>query len=391
MFAALLACCALAGAKPPSVADSTEVPFDVDVSCIVVPASIHGHPLRLIFDTGFSGDAVVDDSIDLGKPSGTMRLQDFVGEFPEPYYTVDSVMLGDKLIKSPGMKVVAQQGASEFGEATHVDGLMGYAVIKDFVTEINFQHDKFIFHPESDDISTRKPDNKTTFLLPMQPIGNRQIVLVVTTAGGKRMNMALDTGNAFYATTHRDVLERLGIWKAGQDPKYQIESGVASGTVTSWYKDMKDMTVFGVPVPDSTWDVIDLPSASSESDGTVGFQFLKNFNITIDFKRRLVWLQNFTGKVANAPEGSIGISAIYAKNLNGVVITRVAPDSPAAKAGLERGDLLLEADDNDLTDVTYRKLHDILTGPVGSKLKLSFSHAGIAQRVTLTRAALVNP
>lgn len=392
MFVPILAACALLRQSPPtSAAVVDEVPFDVDVDTIVVPATIHGHPLRLIFDTGFSGDAVVDDSIDMGKPAGYMTLRDFVGEFHEPYYKINELKLGSKTIKNSDMQVVAQEGASAFGVDSHVDGLMGFSVIKDYVTEINFEHSKFIFHPATDDISTRKPDNKKTFLLEMQPIGNRAIVLLVRSPDGKRMNMTLDTGNAFYATTHRDVLERLGLWPAGQEAKFQVESGVASGTVASWYKDLKNMTIFGVPVPDSTWDIIDLPSSSSESDGTVGFQFLRNFNITMDFKRRLVWMENFTGKVSVDPEGTTGISAIYSKQLKGVVIARVSPDSPADKAGIKRGDMLIDVDDNDLTNITYRKLRGILVGEVGTKVKLSFSHQGISQRVTLTRAALVNP
>ena len=35
----------------------------------------------------------------------------------------------------------------------------------------------------------------------------------------------------------------------------------------------------------SVWSVIDLPSSSAQHDGTIGFGFLKHFNITIDLKR----------------------------------------------------------------------------------------------------------
>ncbi|HLK16027.1 MAG TPA: PDZ domain-containing protein [Fimbriimonadaceae bacterium] len=391
MLSALLATCALFGQAPPALTKLVEVPFDIDGSAMVVPATIHGQSLRMIFDTGFGGEAVVEDSVDMGKPAGYTTLRDFVGTLQLPYYKVSEIKLGDLVVKDPDMEVQAQAGVSEFGAESHVDGLMGFGVIKNFVTEINFEHTKFVFHPSSEDLSVRKPDNKKTFLLPMQPIGTRSIVLLVQAPDGRRMNMSLDTGNAFYATTHRDVLERLGLWTAGQEPKFQIESGVASGVVASWYKDLKNMTIFGVPVSDSTWDIIDLPSGSSESDGTVGFQFLQNFNITFDFKRRLVWMENFTGKVANQPEGSTGLSAFYIKSLKGVVITRVAPESPADKAGIKKGDMLIDVDDNDLTNIGYRKLHNMLVGTVGSKLKLSFSHLGIAQRVTLTREALVNP
>ncbi len=390
MLTALLSCCVVVGQTPPA-ATADEVPFEIDGSTMVVPATIKGHQLRLIFDTGFGGDAVVDDTIEFGKPTGMMTLRDFVGNLEVPYYTVKDISLGNKKINSTEFQVVAQPGASQFGEYTHVDGLMGFSIIKDFISEINFEHTKFVFHPSTEDLSTRVPDNKKTFLLHMLPIGIRAIVLPVTTADNKRLTMALDTGNAFFATTHKDVLERVGLWPQGQDAKYVIESGVASGEVDSWYKDLKNMTIFGVPVPDSTWDVIDRPAGDTSSDGTIGFGFLKNFNITFDFKRRLVWLENFNGKVANDPEGDVGISAYYSKELKSVVVTRVEPESPADKAGIKKGDTIVDIDDNELTNITYRKLRETLLGPVGTKLKISFSHSGIAQRVTLTRAALINP
>ena len=59
--------------------------------------------------------------------------------------------------------------------------------------------------------------------------------------------------------------------------KFIKQSWVASGPVDSWSVHLKNMAIFGVLVASSIWDVIDLPSSSAESDGTVGYQFLKNF------------------------------------------------------------------------------------------------------------------
>jgi hypothetical protein len=387
----LLLSVALTRAHVSAQANPTEVPFEIGQNAIIVPATINGRQLRLIFDTGFGGDAAVDSSIDLGKPAGFMNLQDFVGVISVPYYEPDHVKLGERTITGKDFKVVSQPGIGGQSIETHVDGLMGFSIIKDNVTEINFEHSKFIFHPDTDDISKRTPDNKKTFLLQLLPVGVRSMMLNVVAPGGKNMVMALDTGNAFYATTYKDVLERLGLWKSDQDPKFVYQAGVASGPVDSWEKTMTGMTIFGVPVPQSTWDIIDIPAGSITMDGTVGFGFLRHFNITIDYKRRYVWLENFDGKVSEPPEGTVGISAFWFPEQKNVVITRVSPDSPAAKVGMKQGDVLLDVEDTDLTNMSYKRLRSLLAGEVGSKLRLTFSHEGIATRVTLERAALVNP
>lgn len=382
---------AFARSTPQAAPNPAEVPFEIAGTQIVVPATIDGHELRLVFDTGYGGNAVVDTTLDLGKPAGMEPVRDFVGEFEVPYYNVKSLKLGDRKIEGNDMKVMSQPGVSAMSETTHVDGIMGLSVLGDHVTEINFEHQKFIFHPDSDDISKRKPDGKKTFLIEMEPTGFHSIELPVNTPSNKRMVMALDTGNSFYATTHRDVLERLGLWNSGTDPKYVRLDWVASGPVPSWSKDLKGMTIFGVPVPDATWDIIDLPSGDSQSVGTVGFGFLRNFNITIDFKRRYVWLENFTGKVADDPEGTCGVSAFYYKEFKGVMVARVADGSPAEKAGIKKGDQIIDIDDNDLTNITERRLRNLLEGPPGTKIKITYSRGGIATRLTLTREALVNP
>jgi hypothetical protein len=217
------------------------------------------------------------------------------------------------------------------------------------------------------------------------------MVMEVVAPNGKKMYLALDTGNAFYATTHRDVLERVGLWDKGKDPKHVRQSFVASGPVDSWTKKLTDMSIFGVKVPTSYWDIIDLPSGSAESDGTVGFGFLSNFNITIDYDRRRVWMENFTGKVTTDPEGSSGITAVYSERRKGVVVARVSPDSPASAEKIMVGDNLLMVDGRELAgSIGFNELVKLLDGDPGSKVKLVLSRNGETRRLELERKVLIN-
>jgi len=369
-----------------------EVPFHKGEESLIVDAAVNGRNISCMFDTGFGGCIDVSNTIDLGDPTGSITLRDFVGEIQAPTVNVKTLKLGTKSIETSDMEAVLSPPEDySFIYGRHCDGIMGFEVIKNNITEINFQNSKFIFYPKTYDISTKKPDNKTTFLVKMLPLGTNAIELPVTTPDGKILTMALDTGNSFYATTHRDSLERVGLWESSRDPKYTSLAGVASGSVVSWDKKMSNMTIFGVPVPASTWDIIDLPSSSADSDGTVGFQFLKNFNITIDYGRRRVWLENWTGKVDNDPPGELGVSAAYSNESRKVLIYNITPDSPADVAGIKKGDEVLSIGDIDLTgNISFKKLQKMLAGPVGSKVKLSLSRQGNLKRYELERKPLVN-
>jgi S1-C subfamily serine protease len=212
----------------------------------------------------------------------------------------------------------------------------------------------------------------------------------VRTPDGKQMIMSLDTGNAFYATTHKDALERVGLWPQGKEATFMRLSGVASGAVDSWDLKMPQMDIFGIPVPTSVWDIIDLPSSAAESDGTIGFQFLSNFNIIIDYGRRRIWFENWTGKVANDPVGEVGISGGYSAHSKQVLISRVSPGSPADQAGIKEDDVILSIDGNDLETTNFRQLQKLLEGPAGSKVKIAISRNGTLMRFEVTRAYLFN-
>jgi predicted aspartyl protease len=369
-----------------------EVPFRAGEESLIVDATVNGKPVSLMFDTGFGGAVDVSNTINVGEPTGTMTLRDFVGEMEAETVKIKSLKLGSKLIDSTGMEAILTPPEDySFIYGMHCDGIMGLEVIKNNITEINFEHQKFIFYPPTFDISTRTPDNKKTFLTKMLPLGANSAVMTVKAPNGQPLHMALDTGNAFYATSHRDSLERVGLWEAGKDPKYTTMAGVASGPVVSWDKKMSNMTIFGVPVPSSTWDIIDLPSSSADLDGTVGFGFLKNFNIIIDYGRRRIWLENWTGKVENDPPGELGVSAIYDNLSRKVRVYAVSPGSPGDDAGIKKGDELLSIDSVDLGGViSLKKLRKMLAGPVGSKVNLAISHNGNLKRYDLTRKPLVN-
>lgn len=222
------------------------------------------------------------------------------------------------------------------------------------------------------------------------PIGMNAVEMRVSAPNGEKLTLALDTGNAFFATTHKDVLTRCGLWKEGQKASYMRQAWVASGPVASWYQLMSDMTIYGVPVAKSVWSIIDLPSSSSEHDGTVGFQFLRNFNIVIDLERRRVWLENFTGETGNKPTADVGVAVQYDAGDKRMRIVNVTPNSPAEKAGIKAGDYLLGVDGKEMLDIGFRSAEKLLEGEKGSKVTLSVSRGGVLRTIELSREFLIN-
>lgn len=370
---------------------AVEVPFRIGEDAIIVDAVVNGRKASFMFDTGFSGSLILNDALNIGAATGAMNLRDFVGEFQARTVPLRSLSIGAAKVNTADMNVVQQPLAHMSGSYnTHTDGIMGLEVMKDFVLEINVERQKFVFHPKSTDVTKRQPDGKRTFLAKMLPMGHNSIELQVGTPSGQKMTLALDTGNAFFATTHRDVLERVGLWKPGKSAKFMRQSWVASGPVDSFDLQMPQLDMYGVQVPTSVWSIIDAPSSSAEGDGTVGFGFLRNFNVTVDLERRRVWLENFTGKSANDFPANVGISAGFDGRQKRVRVFRVTPDSPAEKAGVKFGDSILAVDGQDVLDIGDRRLYRLFEGEPGSTVKISLSRDGVLRQLELKREMLVN-
>lgn len=368
------------------------IPFRIGDSAMIVDATINGRNVSCMFDTGFSGAFVLNDSFSVGEPTGTMTLRDFVGSFQAKTVAIKDLKLGNKVIQSEGMEVVQQPMAHmSLSYNTHTDGIMGIEVFKNYVLEINFEKKQMVAHPKtSDPISKLKADGKKKVLLKMLPMGHNSVELPVTAPNGEMMVLALDTGNAFYATTHTDVLERVGIRQKGVAPTFMRTAFVASGPVPSFYQYIDDVTIFGVPVKGSVWSIINMPSSDASHDGTIGFGFLKNFNIWIDMGRRRVFLDNFTGKTTDPVKADIGISAFFDEESKRYIVTNVTPGGPAEKAGVKRLDALLAIDGKELLDGGQRQLASLFEGDQGTKVKVATSRAGNLIRYELTREYLIN-
>src|SRR5438309_11488267 len=85
-----------------------EVPFRIADDALMVDATVNGSKVSLIFDTGFGGSVLISDTVDIGPPSGTTTLQDFVGQFQARTVKVKSLKLGPMSIESSGMNAIQQ-------------------------------------------------------------------------------------------------------------------------------------------------------------------------------------------------------------------------------------------------------------------------------------------
>ncbi|MBL8047790.1 MAG: PDZ domain-containing protein [Chthonomonas sp.] len=378
------------GQAAPATKPVNVVPFKRGENSMIIDATVNGVKGSFMFDTGFAGAFVMGDQYNIGPATGTITLRDFVGELQAKTVKMRSLEIGGMKIKCDDD--IVQQPGENMSESygVHCDGIMGLSVFKDQIFEINFQKNEIYFYPKTYDITKKPTDNKKTFLQKMLPMGNTAIELLVHTKDEQEFILTLDTGNAFYATTYLETIENAGLWPKEKKPDFMKSSFVASGEVPSFTTRLADLHIFGVPVKESYWDIIAQPSGSADSQGTVGFGFLSNFNVTIDLGRRRVFMEMFKENAQNEAEAELGLVALYDEELKGVVVYRVMPKSPADKAGIKPLDHILSLDGVELQKQGYREMRRLLEGAPGSKVKVIASRQGVVKRYEIERDYLIN-
>lgn len=128
--------------------------------------------------------------------------------------------------------------------------------------------------------------------------------------------------------------------------------------------------------------LIDNPSAGVIHDGLIGAGFFKHFTVTFDYRRRQLWLEQTSPFPAQQAFDASGIDFAHAPNRRYRVLD-VAPDSPAAAAGIQRGDMLATIDGRDAQTLTLGQIKDLLRRS-GETCRLTLDRGGVSHTVTLT-------
>ncbi|MEP0766210.1 MAG: PDZ domain-containing protein [Fimbriimonadia bacterium] len=375
----------------PALDKAVEVPMDFDGEAIFVKGSVNGKPATFFLDTGFSGALLLSDRINVGPKAGTQRMIDFVGSFEVPTVEVKSLLVGEMNLVAKEIEV-PQWHVADIGRAygRHCDGILGLQALSPYVVEFNFKDKKLVFHPRDKvDITKRTPDGASTFLVKMLPSG-RDVINLEVGFGTLKKAMAFDTGNAFYVAGYKEDLIKAGRFSEHEDPRYMHKTMVASGATDSFDWWAHDFTIGGIPVQHAVWSIHDLPSADVTSGGTIGIRFIRDFNVTVDYRRRHLWFERISDGGFVPPPGEPGLRAYFDSDRGRWVVFTTKSDSPAAKAGIKEGDVILDVAGKDLRVATHKQFEDLLNGPPGSKVSIRISREGNLMRFELERAHLIN-
>jgi predicted aspartyl protease len=256
------------------------IPFRKSLNLIFTRVMINGRgPYEFVIDTGAS-QIVLSEKLagDLGLTPVTSTIMHGVGgggKIDTKLYSVKEMTVGDMKIKNVPVGTFNDPLVTQLA-----DGILGTAVFSDFILTVNYPGNQL-------EISRRRPPaNPASEVLPAWYFSNLLLVPIQVN-GQHRGNFIVDTGAVTTVISH-NMAATLGVDE--KTPGAKIDLGIAGvggfeGVVLRvpnvTFKTAKNSEAFPQVVSINLKEMSKM--IGTEVAGVIGFDFLEDYKVTLDY------------------------------------------------------------------------------------------------------------
>jgi hypothetical protein len=324
----------LAAGKP------VTIPFRLtafDRGHIVTAATVNGRPVSLLFDTGAANYFPPAKAQRLGLPTGGgVNLAGVAGGgVSGGFAQANEIAIGGAALKDEQAIVGPLPYVAMHPRAgMQVDGLTGFEFLAEFRTTIDYPARTLSFAPLGG------PPPREGVTLPF--LSDDHNIYVEAAIGGATGLFRLDTGDRGGVTVFRAFAETHRLFQSGGHANI-LSGGLGGVLKTREFAGatfiLAGSTFFSVPVTVS--EAASGSFVSRAIAGNLGAALLDRFRITVDYRAHT--LTFLPGPDANRPfqTDQAGLS-VTQKDSEKITVLAVAPNSPAAEAGIRAGDAITQ-------------------------------------------------
>jgi membrane-associated protease RseP (regulator of RpoE activity) len=123
--------------------------------------------------------------------------------------------------------------------------------------------------------------------------------------------------------------------------------------------------------------------------GLIGYSMLKRFRVIVDYPDRVMWLDPIPGYRDDRPYEYCHVGLQLERRAGAVIVTGVALDSPAARAGIGRGDEVVAMDGTPARSQDLIALTRRMEGEPGRRVTLVIRRGAVEHTYRLVRRRLL--
>ncbi|MGB5943599.1 MAG: aspartyl protease family protein [Leeuwenhoekiella sp.] len=401
-----------------------KIPVEISNNLMIVPVSVNGTPLSFLLDTGVKSNVIfnVGDFQNLKLHSQqTITLSGAgTGESAEAIISRNNVIsIGSSTAISQTIYFIHDERynfSPRLGKEVH--GIIGYELFKDFVVELNYDRSYVKLYDR--EWYNKKPCRSCLVKDIRLVAGKPYTDVAVTTTQGEieGLNMLLDSGSGDAVWLFEDSHKRLKI----EVPNFDDFLGLGlNGEVHGKRAKLDNVDLGGIALNDVT---VAYPDSLSTKDmrlkrngrnGSVGAEILRRFTVVLDYEsgtaifrknrdfdnpfryNRSGLIVSHSGYdlvkeiadniVEDLPDDSAlfeddtpvfaAVKTIQFTLRRNYEIAEIREDSPAAKAGLQVGDMILKINGKNTANLELADITKHFFKDEGYRLRLKVARDGV--------------
>lgn len=354
------------------------IPFERTFYGIILEVKINDTPLRLLLDTGASISVLHEKK---AKNLNLKILQSDSDDTPAPFSLslTNKIEIGSaQTLKEP----ILVSNQLPFSSSA-IDGILGLTTLIDWDFRIDCAKNELTLFPAGKaEVSAN--DHKIWLEIKKHPISRsealstnpqrlRSISLYSPVMLGPFEVLAtVDTGFGGKASFPSATLRQMAP-AAFENTKPVQEAGVMIDTKLKNRDVILPEFTFG---PDKHYEFrASAQTAQSaftnNKHGLLGLDLLRHYIMTFSISREKLWLKPLGTIEKSKQGGSIGMNLDFWSSDEFLVLD-LEPNGPAAKAGLEKGDVLISFNEHLLKTISKETFDGLRERPPGSELKIRY-------------------
>jgi hypothetical protein len=331
-----------------------------DQGRIEVDVKVNGRgPFAFFFDTGSMTIISLDLARELGVDvTGRQRIQAFGGPVETGSAIVNSLNVGDLTMGRSQVTVIDGGPFNKHGSV----GVLGRELLNRLITQVNYEQGTLEFFDPTGFVYTGKGRR-----LPLTAHSN-ELMTTRMRVFGAEASIQVDSGAENSLGLFPKFVREHGL-KPGEPAitGYGFGGLTHAGVTRALELNLGGFAIRNVVVFLSTdTDAIE----SGPADGNMGGQLMREFTWTFDLPHESLFVEPNSWYEKPALEDASGL--VLDSRADPVKVLFVFPGSPAARAGIFKGDSVRDPNDKALTGEQW---HDLLDSP-GTVIHLLVEHNG---------------